>query len=85
MLVLWRDSSTSPGWKDGAKAVELRPLRCLSAGWVVGLDKESLLLYHTVSEDGGTLDALAIPRGCIVKIEKVHAKGNPLRKVLEEL
>jgi len=79
VLIEWLDSTSLSGWQYLApnETLSFSPRRIKTIGWVVATSPVALLLTAHTSEPGegdprfGSLDPLAIPRGCIMKLQAV--------------
>jgi hypothetical protein len=68
--VRWIDSATAAGWVHKTEAFE--PVTVDSVGTLVRQTKLSITLASTIGNEGQSyLEALSIPRGCILKMERL--------------
>jgi hypothetical protein len=74
VVIHWLDIHTSIGWED-AKDSKLAPAECQSIGFVIADTPGFVTLASTVGcsgpEDVEVNNRICIPRGCIVRIERL--------------
>lgn len=80
-LVTWLDSSTlnRGGWMRSDEIDPMPLCTIRSVGWVTRLDKRMLILSGCESDGGLTGRLTAIPRRCILKMEKIECIQKKLR------
>ncbi len=70
VAVHWDDASNDYGWKPSDD-----DHRCgyhvVTMGFVVKRDKEAIFVAQSVAPDGMAADVMRIPKGCILRIERV--------------
>ena len=77
LKVTWLDSTALPGWNYSTEdqTIDFAPRKIVTMGILIGVNPVAILVAGSYSEPlvrGGTaghLDALVIPRGCILKAE----------------
>lgn len=69
--VRWLDSASHLGWQSHAEDHEVSTVE--SIGWLVKESKEQLTITHSFSDNRDVMDALSIPRGCILKVMKLKS------------
>ncbi len=70
VLVTWLDATTITGWHPTKESLEFEPEKCQTAGFLLKDDDTFLRVTPTLAEDGAaTLDALAIPKQWVMKVE----------------
>lgn len=65
----WHDSAFEMGWRYGDGVLKLPVV--FSVGYITHLDKQIVEITGTRGETKGVLNPLAIPRGCIFKVERL--------------
>jgi len=71
--VFWRDIVSDAEWHNAEVVEAVKPAMCRSMGYLRRLDKDNVLLSHTLS--GGDGDYTTIPRGCVVDIFGLQRAG----------
>lgn len=66
--ITWIDAATKSGWHDIS---ELGIAECYAIGYLVKDTKEYLSLAVTISDDGGVLGTISIPKAWIKKRKRV--------------
>lgn len=61
----WVDSAEATVW---AYPENIKTLMAYSVGWLVESNKKFIVVAGCIGESGMVSQAMAIPRGCIVKI-----------------
>jgi len=77
VLVTWLDSwadTNSRKYQD--ECGKMTPAHCQTVGFLLADRKGYITVAATLSQNQ-LLGRLTIPRGCIVKIEKLRTKGTP--------
>ena len=70
VTVYWMDSNFVKGWFQGHEETALLPI-VKTIGWVTMCTDALLEIASTQVIDGAKLNPLAIPKGAILKMEKV--------------
>lgn len=63
VLIHWKDAA---GARDGD---DLKPIDCLSVGWVIELNDEYIKIASELVEGGDYMEVTVIPRGMIQTID----------------
>lgn len=66
VMLTWLDSEAIPGWQY---AINIKPQesKIHSIGWLIKETETAVMISTSVSENGGVMDALTIPKCAIVK------------------
>ena len=76
VVVVWQDIQTRADWVGGKKEVieEVKPIECVTVGWVIYDSKEYILLADTVSKDKDYGGVTVIPKGVVGSIEELSKR-----------
>jgi len=69
--IVWRDAFTRGGWKKPETDTSEEFL-IHSAGYLLPGSKRYVRIALSLSQSGTVDDILAIPRGCVVKVDKLR-------------
>jgi len=77
LKVTWFDSTSLPGWNYSTddQSIDFAPRKIVTMGILIGVNPVAILVAGSYSEplvrggQAGHLDALVIPRGCILAVE----------------
>jgi len=76
--VVWKDAASMNGWNrpgDVEATVRDGLLRCVSVGWVVGLDDEQLLIAQSVNDGNSVAEVTSIPWVVVQSIRFLDLHG----------
>lgn len=78
VVVLWKDILTRGDWVGDREEVieQVRPMQCVTVGWLLVDCDEYLLLADTVSKDKDYSGVTVIPKGVVVRVEELK-KSTP--------
>jgi len=79
--VVWKDAASMNGWNrpgDVEATVRDGLLRCVSVGWVVGLDDEQLLIAQSVNDGNSVAEVTSIPWVVVQSIRFLELRDNAL-------
>ncbi len=72
VLVEWLDPATYTGWTSAKKARTKKPGRVLSAGLLIGEDKENLLLALDSLDGGKEFNGVGvIPKSAVLRVRRI--------------
>jgi hypothetical protein len=79
VLLEWLDSTSMAGWQyyEPEEKLVFQPRLMRTVGWLLGVNPVALLIAGTISPETlgdartGSLDPLAIPRGCILELKAI--------------
>jgi len=76
VVVTWKDITSSAGWDgDQEKTLkDMKPLDCVSVGWLLRHDKDVLVVADSWSADGDYGGTTAIPTSVVIKIHEISEK-----------
>lgn len=66
VMLTWLDSEASPGWQY-VQNLKPQESKIHSIGWLVKETETAVMISTSVSENGGAMDPLTIPKCAIVK------------------
>lgn len=66
VMLTWLDSEASPGWQH-ILAIQPQESKIHSIGWLLKETETAVMISTSVSENGGAMDPLTIPKCAIVK------------------
>ena len=71
-LVKWIDAnSVGPGWEEIGTLPPLEPVHCVSVGFVLEEEGDTVVLAQTVG-DTAVCSRICIPRGCIKSMKTLN-------------
>ena len=71
--LIWKDSTASSHWQDIDADAE--PSRIITVGYVLKVDKDVVVLTHSVSDNDNRMGYLTIPKSVISKIKQIGKRG----------
>lgn len=73
VIVTWVDSCSASGgpWMDRESAEEMKPLECVTIGFVVQETTDYITLASSATKDGQVAGDMCIPQACITAVEEV--------------
>ena len=70
VIVIWKDIQSSAEWIGDLQDIpkEIKPINCVTVGWVVRRDKNMIVVVDSYTKDGTYGGATAIPSSVILDI-----------------
>ena len=72
--VEWVDIEDDPRWQDLTEAAKRECPVCYTAGWLVGIRADALVIAPTINSDA--CSTTTIPRGCVTALRKLRRDGH---------
>lgn len=74
--VQWRDASSHDSWQPLSHAQEPKDFLVETVGWLIGENKDAIVLGTGITHNGSTACTWTIPKGMIIKKDVI--KGHNL-------
>lgn len=73
VMVTWFDSCSANGgpWMDRESAEEMKPIECVTVGFVMSETAEYITVASSVTIEQQVAGDMCIPRSCITGIEEI--------------
>jgi hypothetical protein len=76
--VEWDDAVTGGKWMDETDRQSIKPFHVFSVGYLYRDDDSGVILFQqTCPEEDKSADFIWIPRGMVVRVQKLRVDGKP--------